>query len=123
MDVKPRCGHDVTMAKTTIIQITDDLDGSRDATEVSFSFRGADYTIDLSKRNLAAFEKALKPYVDAATKVPKGSATPRRPAKSASRGQNLAAVREWAKSAGIKVPDRGRLPKKVLDQYEAAKGA
>jgi hypothetical protein len=118
----PQCGHHLFMAKTTIIQITDDLDGSRDAQEVTFSFQGADYTIDLSKKNLAAFEKALKPYVDAATRVSTGSARPRRAAKSGSRGQNLAAVREWAKGAGIKVPDRGRLPKSVLDQYEAAQG-
>ena len=46
----PRCGHHLFMAKTTIIQITDDLDGSKDAKEVSFSFQGADYTIDLSKK-------------------------------------------------------------------------
>ena len=61
------------MAKTTIIQITDDLDGSTDAQEVSFSFQGSDYTIDLAKKNLAAFEKALKPYIDRATRVSKGS--------------------------------------------------
>ena len=119
----PRCGHHMVMAKTTIIQITDDLDGSKDAKEVSFSFQGTDYTIDLSRKNLAAFEKALKPYVDAATKVSKGPARPRRATKSGSRGQNLAAVREWAKGAGIKVPDRGRLPKSVLDQYQAAQDA
>jgi len=34
--------------------------------------------------------------------------------------QNLAAVRERAKSAGINVSDGGRFPKTVLDQYEAA---
>jgi hypothetical protein len=50
-----------------MIEITDDLDGSKDAEEVSFSFRGTDDTIALGKKNLAAFEKALRPYLKAGT--------------------------------------------------------
>jgi hypothetical protein len=109
------------MAKTTIVQITDDLDGSKDAQEVLFSFQGTDYKIDLAKKNLSAFEKALKPYIDAATKVSKGPAKTRRSIKSAGAGHNLAAVREWARIAGIEVSSRGRIPQAVLDQYEAAR--
>ena len=108
------------MAKTTIIQITDDLDGSKGAREVSFSFEGADYVIDLGKKNLAAFEKALKPYIDAATKVSKRSGKTRRAVKTGA-GADHAAVRQWAKSTGIKVSERGRIPKSVLDKYVAAR--
>ncbi|PVG82131.1 hypothetical protein DDE18_15765 [Nocardioides gansuensis] len=108
------------MAKTTITQITDDLDGSKDAQEVSFSYQGTDYTIDLGKKNMAAFEKALKPYISAATKVSKRAARSGRSAKPRTANQNLAAVRAWAKSAGLEVSDRGRIPKSVLAQYEAA---
>jgi len=108
------------MARTTIVQITDDLDGSKGAQAVSFAFQGATYTIDLGKKNLAAFEKALQPYIDAATKVSKGTTRTRRAAKSQSTGPSLAVVREWAKNAGIKVSDRGRVPKTVIEQYEAA---
>ncbi|MGH3116678.1 MAG: histone-like nucleoid-structuring protein Lsr2 [Gaiellales bacterium] len=107
------------MAKTTIVQITDDLDDSKNAQEVSFSFQGVDYTIDLGKKNLSAFEKALMPYIDAATKVSKGSSR-KRSSRSGSARPNLAAVREWAKSAGIKVSDRGRIPTSVMEQYAAA---
>lgn len=53
-----------TMAKTVIT--TDDLDGSSNAQEVTFSYQGRSYSIDPGRKNQAAFDKALKPYVDAA---------------------------------------------------------
>lgn len=115
------CVHHCDMAKTTIVQVTDDLDGSKGAEEVSFSFQGTDYTIDLAKKNLSSLEKALKPYIEAATKVPKGPSRRRRSSKSAGAAPNLGAVREWARSAGIEVSSRGRIPQAVLDQYEAAR--
>ena len=107
------------MAKTTITQITDDIDGSKDAREVSFAFDGTQYTIDLSKKNLAAFEKAMKSYIDAATRVP-GRAKSARTSKSDSRNRDLSAIREWAKGAGIEVSERGRIAADVVKQYEAA---
>ena len=111
------------MAKQTIIQITDDIDGTKDAQEVSFSFQGTEYKIDLAKKNLTVFEKALKPYIEAATKVSRGSTRSRRVAKPASTkapGRNTAAIREWAKSAGIELSARGRIPNSVVEQYESA---
>jgi len=118
------------MAKTTITQVTDDIDGSKDAEEVSFSFRGADYVIDLGKKNQAAMEKALKPYLDAATKTarrsssttakrPNSKASPTKASRSSSR-QDLAVIREWAKSNGIEVSDRGRISRSIMEQYAAA---
>jgi hypothetical protein len=120
------------MARTTIVQITDDLDGSADAQEVTFSVQGTDYTIDLGKKNLAALEKALKPYIDAATKTASGakrtakksatkSGPPRRSTRSVSSGQDTQAIRDWAKAQGMEVSDRGRIPRAVLDQYQQAR--
>lgn len=110
------------MAKTTVTQITDDLDGSKDATEVAFSFDGVDYTIDLSKKNAAAMAKALKPYLDAATKVSGRSTRGRRGKTSRASGprKDLATIREWARGQGIDVSDRGRIPGAVIEQYDAA---
>lgn len=109
------------MAKTTVTEITDDLDGSKNAEEVSLSFRGTDYTIDLGKKkNLAAFEKALEPYVEAGSRVSRGSARKRRPTKTAGAGADLSAIREWTKDAGLAVSERGRIPKAVREQYDAA---
>jgi hypothetical protein len=114
--------HDQNVARTTVTQITDDLDGSKDATEVAFSFDGVDYTIDLSKKNAAAMAKALKPYLDAATKVTRRASRARRAGSSRAAGprKDLAAVREWARGQGLEVSDRGRVPAAVVEQYDAA---
>ena len=110
------------MAKTTVTHITDDIDGSKDATEVTFSFNGTDYSIDLSKKNLGAFEKAIKPYVDAATKVTGRNSASRRTKTSPSAGtrRDLASIRAWAKQQGLQVSDRGRVSAAVVEQYDAA---
>jgi hypothetical protein len=110
------------VAKTTVTHITDDLDGSKDATEVAFSFDGVDYTIDLSKKNAAAMAKALKPYLDAATKVSgRGNRAGRtRTSRATGPRQDLSAVREWARGQGLTVSDRGRVPAAVVEQYDAA---
>lgn len=54
------------MAKTTIVKLTDDIDGGNADETVEFSIDGKVYEIDLSKRNAAALRKALQPYVDVA---------------------------------------------------------
>ena len=109
------------MAKHTTVTVTDDLDGSANAKEVTFSLNGQAWTIDLSAKNRAALEKALKPYIAKATKQGR-----RRPVssvrKTAVRGRRteLAAVREWAKSNGHQVSDRGRISATVQQAYDAA---
>lgn len=117
------------MAKTTIVQVSDDLDGSANASEVRFAFEGTEYAIDLSSKNRKALEKALRPYVEAGTKVSgrrsaaTRSARAKRSGNSGNSGNSavdLAAVRAWAKENGHQVSDRGRLPKAVLDAYTAS---
>ncbi len=117
MVVGARLVHHSGMAKTVVTQISDDLDGTSGAEEISFSFDGVDYTIDLAKKNRAAFEKALKPYLDAAIRRPRRNA-----ARKASGGakRDLAAVREWAKKQGIEVSGRGRVAADVVKQYDDA---
>ncbi len=61
------------MAERIVRQLIDDIDGS-DITDgngdrVEFSLRGVDYQIDLSAANIAKLDKALKPYVAAATRI------------------------------------------------------
>ncbi len=107
------------MAKTTIV--TDDLDGTSAAETVSFSYEGVAYSIDLSKKNRAALEKALKPYLAAATKVRRS--TRRSSSRSTSRrrpGPALSDVRNWAAEQGMEVSARGRIAQDVLNAYTAA---
>jgi hypothetical protein len=111
------------MAKTTIVQVSDDLDGSANTSEVRFAFEGTEYTIDLSSKNRKSLEKALRPYIEAGTKVSGRGSRTSRSARSKGSGDSsvdLAAVRVWAKQNGHQVSDRGRLPKAVLDAYTAA---
>lgn len=107
------------MARTVVTHITDDVDGSKDAEEVQFALHGVLYTIDLSKKNRAALERALKPYLDAATKVSNRSG--RRGAggrSSTGGGRDQQAIRRWAQSQGIEVSSRGRISNSVIKQYE-----
>ena len=107
----------------TTVELTDDIDGSKGDRTIRFSIDGSDYEIDLSKKNATAFEKALKPYLDAARPV-----TARRPRRAASGGrrrsgrsgrQDLTEVRVWAKEHGYEVNDRGRIPNAVIEAYES----
>ena len=112
------------MARQIIENITDDIDGSADAQAVEFSYAGTDYTLDLGKKNRAALEKALKPYIQAGTKVSKRTtrrntrANTRR--RSGSNGTDVAAVRAWAHENGYEVSTRGRIPGALLEAYQAA---
>ena len=109
------------MARQTTVTVTDDLDGSANAKEVSFSLDGTTWTIDLSAKNRAALEKALKPYIAKATKQGRRrpAASVKRTARRAPR-MDLAAVRDWAKRNGHQVSDRGRISAAVQQAYDAA---
>jgi hypothetical protein len=125
MDRGAEEADDAAMARTTITQITDDIDGSKDAEEVAFSFMGTDYTIDLAKKNRAAFEKAMKPYVDAGTRVSRRSRAGSSPKKSSTRsstGADVKAVRAWAAANGYEISTRGRVPRAVVEAYQNAQG-
>ena len=108
------------MAKTTITQITDDIDGSADAQTVQFAYDGSSYEIDLAKKNRAAFDKAMKPWLEAATKTSSRGRRSRAAAGRSGGTPGLAAVRAWATQNGYQVSDRGRLSKAVLDAYREA---
>ena len=111
------------MATSTIIQITDDIDGSAEAETVSFAFQGASYTIDLAPKNLDKLTKALAPFIEHASKTRAAPASTRRTtnAKQA-RSYDLVQLREWAGKNKIQIPSRGRIPGSVVDQYLAAGG-
>lgn len=107
------------MARSVSVIMTDDLDGSDDAETISFGFGGVVYEIDLGQKNRAKLEKALAPFIEAGRRVPRGGrrrAADRSPGASVDRG----AIRAWAKSVGIKVPERGRISADIMRQYEEA---
>jgi hypothetical protein len=111
------------MAQKVQTLLIDDLDGSEADSTVRFGLDGTDYEIDLSAKHANALRKALAPYLGAARRIP-GSAARRlgrtgRRAASAGAPDPIA-VREWAKSQGIEVKDRGRVPAELIAKFKAA---
>jgi hypothetical protein len=52
------------MAQRVTVALEDDLDGGPAAETVRFGFAGAEYEIDLSKKNATAFRKAISPFLE-----------------------------------------------------------
>ena len=118
------------MAEIFIRQLIDDLDGKPiDAGlghEVTFSYQGADYRIDLRPGNADKIEAAFAPYVKAAEKVTSAgkarakTSTATKPSGSGRSAEQLKAMREWAGKNGFDVSLRGRVSADVIDAFDAA---
>lgn len=109
------------MATKVLTQITDDLDGSDDASTIAFSVDGVTYEIDLSERNAKKLHAAVRPYVEAGRRVAgRTRAGRRRPSLADARGFSTAKIREWAKSNGVQIGEKGRIPNEIMENYAAA---
>ena len=112
------------MAQKIQTVFVDDLDGSEAEGTVRFGLDGSEYEIDLNAGHAQALREALAPYVSAARRA--GGGAGRRPARTTRRapatGLNTTEVREWAKSQGIDVKDRGRVPAELVVKFKAATG-
>jgi hypothetical protein len=106
------------MAQKITVALEDDLDGGRADETMRFGLGGAEYEIDLSKKNATAFRKQFAPFIEHARKAGRGPR--RRPGRIASSRERSGGIRAWAKDQGIAVSDRGRIPASVVEQYEAA---
>ena len=60
------------MAQKVTVTLEDDLDGGPAAETVRFGLGGAEYEIDLSKKNATAFRRKLAPYIEHARKAGRG---------------------------------------------------
>ena len=88
---------------------------------VRFALDGTSYEIDLSGEHAQALRGALSRYIDAARRAP-GT---QRPARSRRRKPSAGdpdstEVRDWARSQGIDVKDRGRIPAGLVVKFKAA---
>ncbi len=107
------------MSRSVSVIITDDLDGSVNAEAVSFGLGGVTYEVDLGKKNRAKLEKAFAPFVEAGRRVPSGKGR-RAASRATGSSADRTAVRAWARTAGLKVSERGRISADIIRQYEAA---
>lgn len=112
------------VAQRVVVELVDDLDGSKAEETVEFGLDGVQYQIDLSATNAAKLREALAEFVARARRTggrkraAGRAAASGRPARSAAvdREQNQA-IREWARKRGMKVSDRGRIPTDVIEAY------
>ncbi len=103
------------MKKQTVI-VLDDIDGTPGANTVPFSFKGINYEIDLSAEHEAQMAEALQSWIAAARRV----ARPRAKASTAA-GKGVAAeARAYLRSKGYELPERGRIPRELLEEFYAA---
>ena len=108
------------MAQRVTVALEDDLDGGPADETLRFAFAGADYEIDLSKKNAAAFRRKIAPFIEHARKA--GRAQSRRPGRTAASRQRSSDIRAWAKDHGLTISERGRIPASVVAEYQAATG-
>jgi hypothetical protein len=109
----------MTMAREVLYVISDDLDGSPDATSVEFGLDGVSYSIDLTSKNEKALRTTLAPYLEVATKVRPGRRGTTTHARTSNRDRN-AAIRGWALDSGVQLPSRGRIAGAVADAYDTS---
>lgn len=108
------------MAQKVSIVLVDDLDGSEADETVTFGLDGTTYEIDLTQRNAEALREALSGYVGHARKVTGGARRGRKSSAGSGSTSNTKDVREWARSQGMDVSERGRISADVQQAYDAA---
>jgi hypothetical protein len=112
------------------VVLIDDLDESEGAETIRYMVDGVEYEIDLSEKNAQEFRTALQKYINASRLVEAQTPAPvsvtragtrrRSSSSGGSRREDLAEIREWAKQQGEEVAPRGRIRKKIIEDYDRA---
>ena len=108
----------------------DDLDGSEGAETLRYSLDGQEYEIDLSEANAAKLRGALQYYIDKSRPADRGTASSPAGSRDRSRGRSaprrsreeLSSIRAWAESQGYEVAPRGRIKRRIIEEYDKAHG-
>lgn len=112
------------MAQRTILELVDDLDGGQADETVTFALDGVEFEIDLSAENAARLRDTIAEYVGHARRTggrKQRGAAPAKAALSAGNGKpDTQAVREWARSQGETVAERGRVPQALVIRFQEA---
>jgi hypothetical protein len=116
------------MAQKVEVRLLDDLDGAQADETVKFALDSTEYEIDLSSQHALELRKSLDQFLGAGRRVGRMSGGSRRGSTQSS-GRSAAehrernqAIRDWAKSKGMEISDRGRISQDLVDQYEAEVG-
>ncbi|HEY2488141.1 MAG TPA: Lsr2 family protein [Streptosporangiaceae bacterium] len=83
---------------------------------ITFGIDGQEYEIDLCTRHSERLSEVVGKFAEHARKATVKA--PRRRRRTTANRQRSAEIRAWAKSRGIEVSDRGRIPGHVLTGFE-----
>lgn len=122
------------MAQRTQVLLTCDVhDGEAEAAEtVTYTVDGQTYECELCEAHLAEFRESMEIWSSHSRLAGRGRTAPtaarssrggrggRARAGSASDGPSAAEVRDWARSQGMQVSTRGRVPAELHAAYAAA---
>ena len=118
--------------KVQVLLVCDLHDDEVEGTEtVAFGLDGSSYEIDVCDQHAGELRDAFARYVGGARRAGRAAApAQRRPRSSGGGGkasastggdrQRVQEIREWARSNGHQVSERGRLSAAVVAAYEAA---
>ncbi|OFP23902.1 hypothetical protein HMPREF2995_05705 [Propionibacterium sp. HMSC062D02] len=102
------------MAQRVRVDLVDDVDGSPAEESVNFALDGVNYVIDLSAENASKLRDALSLWVDHARRTGGRRTRGRCPTG----GPTANEVRQWAKSQGYEVSERGRVSNEIREAYQ-----
>jgi len=114
------------VARKVQVHLIDDVDGGQAEETVTFSLDGTAYEIDLSTANAEALRASLAPFVAPARRLGRTHVVTVNRLRSGSsartdRSQNQA-IRDWAQRNGIELNGRGRIPRAIVERFEAEAG-
>ncbi len=116
------------MAQKVITQLVSDITGKDiadgEGETVTFALDNVSYEIDVTTKEADKLRGLFQDYIAAGRKSGRTS-TGRKSSSSSTGGSgrsksDLASIRDWAKSNGHEVSERGRIKAEVLEAYDAA---
>ena len=111
------------MAQRTILELVDDLDGGKADETVTFALDGVEYEIDLSADNAGRLRDTVAEFVGHARRTggrkQRGGTAAAKPTNGNGK-PDTQAVREWARSQGETVAERGRVPQALVMRFQEA---
>jgi hypothetical protein len=110
--------------RVQVLLVCDLHDGDVEGIEtITFALDGASYEIDVCEAHGKELRDAYAPFVGAARRAGRSAAGGQRRSRSGrsgAAGNTVAGIREWARSNGHKVSERGRIAATVQRAYDAA---
>jgi hypothetical protein len=111
------------MAQKVHVTLQDDIDGGKAVETVRFALDGMTYEIDLSAKNARQLRSAFKVYTESARRTPRTGTKAKRAGGTKKASPRNAEIRNWARSQGHEISERGRIPADIAEAFETAHAA